>query len=70
MSCGKIREKDLCSVIDQERTNCELWKDLGERFMVGNGPRKNELKAALANCRQGGDTVNKYYSRMKNYGMN
>lgn len=43
----------------------ELCADLKERFLVGNGPRKYELKAALANCKQGGDLVNAYYNCLK-----
>ncbi|KAI5667473.1 hypothetical protein M9H77_17326 [Catharanthus roseus] len=30
---------------------------LEERFLVGTGPRIYEIKAALANCKQGGDSV-------------
>lgn len=43
----------------------ELWENLKERFLVGNGPRKYELKAVLAHCKQGGDSVNVYYSRLR-----
>lgn len=34
-------------------------------FFNGNGPRKYELKDTLANCKQGGDTVTIYYSKLK-----
>lgn len=30
-----------------------------------NDLRKNELKAALTNCKQGEDSMNLYYSRLK-----
>lgn len=33
--------------------------------MVEKGPRKYELKAVMANYKQGGDSVNTYYSRLK-----
>lgn len=48
------------SVNYSERVD-ELWANLKERFLVGNGPRKYELKAALANCKQRRDMVNAYY---------
>lgn len=47
-----------------ERAN-ELWADLKERLLVGNGPRKYELKATLANCKEGRDFENAYYSHLK-----
>lgn len=34
------------------------WEDLKEWYLVRSGPRKYELKAALANRKKGGDTVN------------
>lgn len=43
----------------------ELWADLEEYFLVGNRPRKYYLKVTLANCKQGGDSVKTYYSRLK-----
>lgn len=43
----------------------ELWADLNKHFLVGNLPRKYELKAALANCKQEVDSVNAFYSRLK-----
>lgn len=33
----------------------ELWADLKEIFLVGNGPKRYEVKAAQANYKQGGD---------------
>lgn len=32
---------------------------------MGNGLKKYELKAALANCKQVGDSVNTYYNRLR-----
>lgn len=43
----------------------EFWEDLKEHFLQGNGHQKCELKAALANYKQEGDTVAIYYSRLR-----
>lgn len=43
----------------------ELWIDLKECFLVDNELRKYKLKAALANCAQGGDSIKVYYSWLK-----
>lgn len=35
------------------------------QFSAGNGPRINELRADIANCRQNRDTVMVYYGKLK-----
>lgn len=51
------------SINYSERVN-EVWSDIRERFMVGNGPQKYELKITLANCKQGADSVSVYHSKL------
>lgn len=43
----------------------ELWADLREHLLVGNRPKKYELRALLASCKQGGDSIKAYYSHLK-----
>ncbi|KAF9677048.1 hypothetical protein SADUNF_Sadunf08G0067100 [Salix dunnii] len=38
----------------------ELWKDLEDRFFITNGPRIQQLRSSLAECKQRG--INKAYS--------
>lgn len=47
-------EPTLRTSINYSERVDELWMDLKEHFLHGNGPRKYELKAALANCKQAG----------------
>jgi len=42
-----------------------LWKEIEERFSVANGPRIQQLKAELANCKQDGMTMVNYYGKLK-----
>ena len=42
-----------------------LWDDIKERFSVGNGPRVQQLKSELANCKQRGMTILNYYGKLK-----
>lgn len=43
----------------------ELWSEIKDRFSEGNGPRIQEIKAELANCRQGGMTIIDYYGKLQ-----
>ncbi|KAJ8644903.1 hypothetical protein MRB53_006651 [Persea americana] len=43
----------------------DLWDDIKERFSVGNGPRIQQLKSELANCRQVGLPIVTYYGKLK-----
>lgn len=45
----------------------DLWIDLEQRFSMANGPRIQELKSAIANCRQQGQTVLLYFGRLKKH---
>ncbi|CAA7037924.1 unnamed protein product [Microthlaspi erraticum] len=54
--------RDSISMVDEVH---ELWEDLKLQFSAGNGPRISELRAEIANCRQGGDMVVVYYGKLK-----
>lgn len=43
----------------------EMWDDLRQRFLVGNGPRTNELKHLIATYEKGGDSVVTYYGKLR-----
>lgn len=43
----------------------ELWKEIKERFSEGNGPRIQEIKAELANLRQGGMSIIEYFGKLQ-----
>lgn len=55
-------ELSLRSSVNYSERADELCFDLRKSFLVGNGPRNYDLKAALANCKWDGDSVNIYYS--------
>ena len=41
------------------------WEDIKERFSVVNGPRIQQLKAELADCKQQGMSMVAYYGKLK-----
>lgn len=59
-------EPSLRSTITYVEDAKVVWDDLQERFSVGNGPRVQQLKSDLANCKQQkGESVAAYYGRVK-----
>ncbi|PNX70993.1 hypothetical protein L195_g057949 [Trifolium pratense] len=45
-------EPSLRSTISYQENVKDLWEDIKERFSVGNGPRIQQIKSELAECRQ------------------
>jgi len=43
----------------------DLWNDIKERFSITNGPRTQQLKSDLADCKQKGKTIVDYYGKLK-----
>ncbi|KAJ0032019.1 hypothetical protein Pint_13142 [Pistacia integerrima] len=43
----------------------DLWEDIRHRFSIGNGPRVQQLRFDLANCKQDGHAVITYYGRLE-----
>ncbi|KAJ1386322.1 Retrotransposon gag domain [Sesbania bispinosa] len=58
-------EPTLCSTVTYAENAKELWEDIRDRFSVVNGPRIQQLKAELANCKQQGMTMVSYYGKLK-----
>ena len=58
-------EPSLQSMISHMEVAQDLWVDIKERFLVANGPRIQQLKAELADCKQKGMTIVAYYGKLK-----
>ncbi|RVW46394.1 Retrovirus-related Pol polyprotein from transposon TNT 1-94 [Vitis vinifera] len=43
----------------------DLWDDIRERCSIGNGPRLQQLRSDLANCKQNGQAIVTYYGQLK-----
>ena len=58
-------EPSLRSTVSHMEVAHDLWKDIEERFSIVNGPRIQQLKAELADCKQKGSTIVTYFGRLK-----
>ncbi|KAJ1423125.1 Retrotransposon gag domain [Sesbania bispinosa] len=58
-------EPTLRSTVTYAENAKELWEDIRDRFSVVNGPRIQQLKAELANCKQQGMTMVSFYGKLK-----
>ena len=58
-------EPFLRTTMSYLETAKELWDDIKERFSVVNGPRIQQLKSDLAQCKQGGLSMVAYYKKLK-----
>jgi hypothetical protein len=58
-------EPSLRTTMSYFETAKELWDDIKERFDVVNGPRVQQLKSELAQCKQGGLSMVSYYGKLK-----
>ncbi|KAA8523786.1 hypothetical protein F0562_010210 [Nyssa sinensis] len=58
-------EPTLRSTISYMENVKDLWEDIRQRFSIGNGPRVQELRSDLANCKQDGQAIITYYGRLK-----
>nr|GLL42314.1 uncharacterized protein LOC108326303 isoform X6 [Ipomoea trifida] len=43
----------------------DLWDDIKERFSVANGPRIQQIKTELSECKQRGMSIVAYYGKLK-----
>ena len=55
----------LRSIISYIEEVQNLWEDIRECFSVANGPRVQQLKAELAECKQRGLSIVAYYGKLK-----
>ena len=60
-------EPTLRSTITYTDLAKDLWDELQQRFSIANGPRIQEIKAAIMNCRQQGQSVMAYYGKLKKF---
>lgn len=58
-------EPALRSTISHMEVAQDLWDDIKERFSIMNGPRIQQLKAELVECKQKGLTIVTYYGKLK-----
>ncbi|KAK3406459.1 hypothetical protein EUGRSUZ_K02658 [Eucalyptus grandis] len=58
-------ELTLHSTISHMENTKDLWEDIKQRFLVGNGPRMQQLRSDLANCRQNGQPIMSYFGKLK-----
>ncbi|GKC08500.1 retrovirus-related pol polyprotein from transposon TNT 1-94 [Tanacetum coccineum] len=58
-------EPTLRSTITHMKNTKDLWDDIKQHFSIGNGPRVQQLKADLADCKQIGQSIVSYCGRLK-----
>nr|GMC84661.1 retrovirus-related Pol polyprotein from transposon TNT 1-94 [Ipomoea batatas] len=58
-------EPTLRSTITLKEKATELWDDIKQRFSIANGPHIQQLRSALANCRQNGESISNYFGHLK-----
>ena len=58
-------EPSLRSTISHVEVAKDLWNDIKERFSITNGPRIQQLKSELVDCKQKGMTIADYYGKLK-----
>jgi transposase InsO family protein len=58
-------EPSLRSTISHVEIARDLWNDIRERFSLVNGPRIQQLKADIVECKQRGMSIVSYYGKLK-----
>ncbi|XP_073260834.1 uncharacterized protein [Populus alba] len=58
-------ESTLRSTISHVEIARDLWLDIKDRFSITNGPRIQQLRSQLADCKQRGMTIMDYYGKLK-----
>ncbi|GKE03543.1 retrovirus-related pol polyprotein from transposon TNT 1-94 [Tanacetum coccineum] len=58
-------EPTLRSQISYVELAKDLWDDLKQRFSISNGPRIQQLKTEIANCKSQGQSIMNYFGRLK-----
>ena len=49
------------SIVAYAETAIDMWEDLKKRYLVANAPKMHQLKAGIANCKQGILDVGEFY---------
>nr|GMD68582.1 retrovirus-related Pol polyprotein from transposon TNT 1-94 [Ipomoea batatas] len=58
-------DSDLRTTISHMENAKDLWDDIKERFSVANGPRIQQIKTELSDCKQRGMSIVAYYGKLK-----
>nr|GMD79582.1 retrovirus-related Pol polyprotein from transposon TNT 1-94 [Ipomoea batatas] len=58
-------DSDLRTTISHMENAKDLWDDIKERFSVANGPRIQQIKTELSECKQRGMSIVAYYGKLK-----
>ena len=58
-------ESSLCLTISHVKITQNLWNDIRDRFSLVNGPRIQQIKSNLAECRQKVMSIVNYYGKLK-----
>nr|GLL36432.1 hypothetical protein TSUD_144220 [Ipomoea trifida] len=58
-------DSDLRTTISHMENSKDLWDDIKERFSVANGPRIQQIKTELSECKQRGMSIVAYYGKLK-----
>ncbi|KAF7840374.1 retrovirus-related Pol polyprotein from transposon TNT 1-94 [Senna tora] len=58
-------EPGLRSTISHVEVARNLWLTIKKRFSIANGPRIQQLKSELAECKQKGTSIMDYYGKLK-----
>ncbi|KAF7821316.1 retrovirus-related Pol polyprotein from transposon TNT 1-94 [Senna tora] len=58
-------EPTLRSTISHMENVKDLWEDIRQHFSMGNGPRVQQLRSDLANCKLNGEAIVTYYGKLK-----
>ena len=45
-------------------TTYKIWEDLKKRYSVANLPKIHQLKAIIANCKQGNLGIGEFYNKL------
>ena len=58
-------DTDLRSTISHMENAKDIWEGIQERFSIATGPRIQQIKTRLNECKQCGMSMVAYYGKMK-----
>ena len=58
-------ESSLVSTISHVEVAQDLWNDMRDRFSVINGPRIQQIRSEITECKQQGMSIVNYYGKLK-----
>ena len=69
MLCSWLRnvvDPKLRTTMVYSNTAHGMWEDMRKRYAIANTPKVHQLKANIANCKQGNLDVGEFYSKLTN----